>query len=413
MDWRPLKRFCEGPPQYGLNISADQYVGDGTRFIRTTDVTSTGTLNEAGNGVFVDREEVGPEYDLRDGDLLFSRSGTLGRCLLYRATGRPATFAGYLVRFRPLRPVSSRYLFYCAQSTFFHDAIASDSVSSTISNFNAERYASIRFPSWTERDQQAIANFLDSETARIDTLIARKSRLAVVTNERFIEMVRMRVTGGHLLPDPLQVESGDVRGGWRPVRLGRDLRFGSGTTPPAGDGRFYGPGTPWIVTGNLRDDEIVDVVGSVTEKALAEYSALRVHPSGSLVVAMYGATVGRLGILTFPAAVNQACSVVHSGSAVDLRFLFLYLLAHRGVLLERTVGAGQPNISQEILRSIRIAAPDRDSQVRIVRELFSLRHLARAVIVSLDHQVELLRERREALITAAVTGELKIPGVAA
>ena len=82
MDWRPLKRFCEGPPQYGLNISADQYVGDGTRFIRTTDVTSTGTLNEAGNGVFVDRKEVGPEYDLRDGDLLFSRSGTLGRCLV-------------------------------------------------------------------------------------------------------------------------------------------------------------------------------------------------------------------------------------------------------------------------------------------------------------------------------------------
>jgi type I restriction enzyme S subunit len=262
--------------------------------------------------------------------------------------------------------------------------------------------------------QRAIAKYLDAETARIDAVVASYERLIALLEARFLEMVRLHVTGGMSLRDPLDVRTPDVFAlGWTPVKLGADLQFGSGTTPTAGDARYYGSGTPWLVTASLRDGPITDTAAAVTKDALREFGALKIHPAGSLVVAMYGATIGRLGITTFPATVNQACCVMHTGSRLDIGFLFFYLLAHRTALIELGVGAGQPNISQEILRSLRVAAPSRLQQERIVSELGQVGAQVRYGLERLRAQVALMLERRQALVTTAVTGRVEIPGVAA
>jgi len=264
--------------------------------------------------------------------------------------------------------------------------------------------------------QRSIADYLDRETARIDALIEKKQRMLTLLEEKFLEAVRNQVTGGISFDDPLDIRSKDIinlRTGWAPVKLGQDLSFGSGTTPRAGAERYYGGQIPWIVTGDLSDDLLRAVTGSVTPDALAEFSALQVHPAGALIVAMYGATVGRLAISCFPAAVNQACCVMHSGTRLRTWFVFYYLLSHRPVLMERAVGAGQPNISQEILRSLRIPAPDLEVQDRIVAMLNDVHTRVDQLVSTIRTQIGLLQEHRQALITAAVTGELEIPGVAA
>ncbi|MHB1552722.1 MAG: restriction endonuclease subunit S [Acidimicrobiales bacterium] len=197
------------------------------------------------------------------------------------------------------------------------------------------------------------------------------------------------------------------------MKLAQDLRFGSGTTPTAGEERYYGGAIPWVVTGDLRDGLLETVPGSVTPEALLEFSALRLHPAGALIVAMYGATVGRIAITALPVAVNQACCVMHSGVRLRTWFVFYYLLSHRQVLMERGVGAGQPNISQEILRSLRLVAPDLAAQDRVVSVLDGLRGRAGQLSSRIRSQLDLLAEHRQALITAAVTGELEVPGVAA
>lgn len=264
--------------------------------------------------------------------------------------------------------------------------------------------------------QQAIADYLDTETARIDALIEKKRRMLTLLEEKFLEVVRNQVTGGISFDDSLDIRSKDVlnlRAGWAPVKLGQDFRFGSGTTPRAGDERYYGGQIPWIVTGDLSDDLLRTVTGSVTPQALAEFSALQVHPVGALIVAMYGATVGRLAVSAFPAAVNQACCVMHSGTRLRTWFVFYYLLSHRPVLMERAVGAGQPNISQEILRSLRIPAPDLEAQDRIVALLDDVHTRVDQLVLTIRTQIGLLQEHRQALTTAAVTGELDAPEEAA
>ena len=173
--WRPLKHYCSGQPLYGLNIPASEYRNDSTsatRFLRTTDIKEDGSI-ALDDGVYLDSRLVPLDHRLEPGDLLFSRSGTLGRCLMYPAWGPQATFAGYLVRFRPNFDVDPRYIAYCARSICVQGAILSNAVSSTISNFNAERYANLRLPWRPFAEQRLIADYLDAEAARSNLVIGK------------------------------------------------------------------------------------------------------------------------------------------------------------------------------------------------------------------------------------------------
>jgi type I restriction enzyme S subunit len=345
---------------------------------------------------------------LMAGDVLMTAAGTIGKSFTFNEA-YPACYAGYLVRFRPVRELlDGRFVAYWMQSANYWPQVEARRVKSTIENFSASKYGELSLFIPPLPIQRRIADYLDTETARIDALIAKKSGLAARMDERLLGKTRSLVGGGLETVDPLDVKQEELAAGWRSLRLGRHLAFGSGTTPTSGDPRFYGPGVPWIVTADLRDRELTHVGRSVTEAALAEFSALKVHPPGSLVVAMYGATVGRLGLTTFPAAVNQACCVIRMRDEVDLRFVFFYLLANRAALLERCVGAGQPNISQDILRSLSIAVPDVAEQSRIAEDIVDSRRRNQVVLERLGQQVELLQEHRQALITAAVTGELDV-----
>jgi type I restriction enzyme S subunit len=319
-----------------------------------------------------------------------------------------------LMCLRPVDGVVPLWFYYLLASKPIVEWAVATSDGAKMPRTSWERLSQYRIEVPPESRQQRIADRLTAETAHIDELIAKKLQLIILLGERFIQQAHTEVTGHMVFTDPFNVIPKEiVDPEWMPVKLGSDLSFGSGTTPPAGDEQYYGNGVPWIVTGNLRDQPIEHVERSVTREALSTFSALQIHPSGALLVAMYGATVGRLGLTTFPAAVNQACCVMHSGARIDTMFLFYYLLSHRSVLVDRSIGAGQPNISQEILKSLRIPVPDRHTQEAIVNRLTARRRHTDRLISLIREQLSLLGERRQALTTATVTGELDIPGATA
>ena len=112
---RRLKTLCSRFGLYGANVAATQYQETGVRFLRTTDITDSGRL--ATSGVFVS-ETLVSDYLLSDGDILISRSGTIGRSLLFESEshGRCA-YAGYLVRFVPHSEVLPKFLFLYYEDT--------------------------------------------------------------------------------------------------------------------------------------------------------------------------------------------------------------------------------------------------------------------------------------------------------
>lgn len=143
-------------------------------------------------------------------------------------------------------------------------------------------------------------------------------------------------------------------------------RTGSGTTPPRSGGEaYYGGGIPWVKSGELREAEITATEETVTDRALSE-TALKLAPAGSLLVAMYGATVGRVGILKVPATTNQAvCHIVPDPQVADTRYMFHALQHLAPYFVSRGAGGAQPNISQGLIQQTEVYLPPLDEQRRI------------------------------------------------
>ena len=142
----------------------------------------------------------------------------------------------------------------------------------------------------------------------------------------------------------------------------------SGATPSRGVKAYFGGSIPWLKTGDLNDDYVKDIPERITDKALKETS-VKLNPEGSVLIAMYGATIGKVGILTFPATTNQACCACSELCGVDNRFLFYFLISHKEEFIRQAGGGAQPNISKEIIVNTPIPVPPAEEQKRIVREI--------------------------------------------
>lgn len=263
-------------------------------------------------------------------------------------------------------------------------------------------------------EQAAIIAHLDRETARIDALIAKKTRFIELLRVKRQALITHAVTKG-LDPYVKMKDSGvewlgDVPEHWVCKKLMYWMDgYGSGTTPSKEDDYCVEGGLPWVTTGELREGLISETDKRVTDVALSEYSALKAHPVGSLVIAMYGATVGRLGLLGVPAALNQACFAIHPCKAISIRLLRWWFEGFRAELIELAAGAGQPNISGDKIRNLFIAAPlSLAEQEQIADQIESRALRIDGLVSKTERSIDLLKERRSALITAAVTGQIDL-----
>ena len=160
----------------------------------------------------------------------------------------------------------------------------------------------------------------------------------------------------------------EVPEGWVWTTLGEVGTWQSGGTPSRSNKTYYGGNIPWLKTGELNDGLISYIPESITEEAVANSSA-KINPTGSVLIAMYGATIGKLGILTFPATTNQACCACIEYEVVAQMYLFYFLLSQRTAFIEKGGGGAQPNISKEIIVNTYIPLPPLSEQHRIVAEI--------------------------------------------
>ena len=402
MKWRQLKHYCDGPPQYGLNVGADEYTTEGVRLLRTTDIGDDGSLTPASEGVCVPPELVEGRYRAKPGDLLFSRAGSLGRCLRVQDGAPELTFAGYLVRFRPGGEADPRYLKYCASSAFFQSGIEADAITSTISNFNAERYGNLRLPNLGLRSQRAIADFLDTETARIDALITKKRRMVDVLSERLATAVHELLLGTARVP--LRRVSKTLAGYTFPSE-----RFGPEMSGPR---LLRGIN---IAPGSIRWDEVVRLGDDGHDLRRYELD------KDDVVVGMDRPFVGggtRVAVVDEDSAgallVQRVCRIRARTPAEAV--LIRWALAGDGFRTHveaDLTGVSVPHLSEEQIATFPVPAVDAGAAAELAQRMRWLEVRHRRVRIGLSTQIQLLQEHREALITAAVTGELEVPGVAA
>lgn len=155
---------------------------------------------------------------------------------------------------------------------------------------------------------------------------------------------------------------------WKWVRLGDVGSWASGATPARANTDYYGGKIPWLKTGDLNDGDIIDTSEYITELALKNTS-VRLNPVGSVLMAMYGATIGKIGILKIDATTNQACCACIPYNGIFNKYLFYFLLSYRKDFIKMGAGGAQPNISKEKIVNTTIPLPPLAEQKRIVAKL--------------------------------------------
>ncbi len=182
------------------------------------------------------------------------------------------------------------------------------------------------------------------------------------------------------------------------------LRIGSGTTPESGNPIYHENGTiNWLNTGDLNDGILESCAKKVTNKALEDYSSLKIFPAGSLVMAMYGATIGKTCIINFATTTNQACCVFCKGDIIDVKFLQYWFIGNKEHIINLAIGGGQPNISQNILKDVRVSCPNFEEQTQIANFLDHKTTQIDTLISKKEQFISLLQEERIAVINQAVT----------
>ena len=196
----------------------------------------------------------------------------------------------------------------------------------------------------------------------------------------------------------------EVPENWEWTTLGEIGTWQSGATPSRLRKDYYGGNIPWLKTGDLNDRLITDIPEFITQKALDETS-VKLNPIGSILIAMYGATIGKIGILTFPATTNQACCAC-SDYKIEQMYLFYFLLANKKVFIAMGGGGAQPNISKEKIAVTFMPLPPLTEQQRIVVEIERWFKLIDAIDQSKVDLQTTITQTKSKILDLAIHGKL-------
>lgn len=279
---------------------------------------------------------------------------------------------------------------------------------------NFSEFRSISMPVPGLYEQRQIAAYLNRETAKIDRLIAKQKRLIELLQEKRQAVISKSVTKG-LDPNVKMRDSGvewlgEVPIHWKVGQIGQYAELFSGSTPSRDTPEFWAGGTiPWIKTGEVRYDTIFDSEEYITEEALASTS-LKVAPAGTLLMAMYGqgVTRGRVALLGVAATFNQACVAIAPQRAVSSKYLLYYFMAAYHAVRDGGNETSQMNLNAELVGKIRFTLPPDSEQREIIYFLEKTLTKHDLLLDKAKQSIEFLKEHRQALISAAVTGKIDV-----
>ena len=417
VEWVALKRLCVEPGEYGLNITPDNYVSEGIRLIRTSDIVGLKTLAHEASGVFIDEAHCSG-MKLNPGDLLFSRSGTTGRCLLYDGEPETCTFAGFLIRFKLKSICDPRFVAYCSLSKFVEDSIAANAVRSTISNFNASKYGDLRLPMHSYGHQRAIADYLDAETGRIDALVKKKRHLVELLGERrqaiITEAATKGLDRGATMKDTGIDWLGEIPAHWQVKRLKHVAMIRVSNVD-----KHVIEGQPSVRLVNYTDvyynDSITsDMALMISTTNLNKLRKFRVL-SGDTVITKDSETPDDIGVPSY--VVNSEPDMVCGYHLAILRprtteahpkFIFYSTASTSSAAYWSSMASGltRYGLKVEAIGSCALAVPPITEQRVIADYLDNETSRIDILVEKLERQIGLLVERRQSVITAAVTGKL-------
>ena len=407
---RRLKSLVEEPLKYGANEAAELDDRMLPRFVRITDIGDDGRLRDE---TFKSLPtEVAEPYLLKEGDVLLARSGgTVGKSFIYKKAWGTACFAGYLIRAR-LRDTNCMpmWLYYFCQTDEYWGYVVGSQIQATIQNVSAEKYANLFLPLPPLAEQDEIASFLDRETSKIDALVGEQRRLIELLKEKLQAVISRAVTKG-LNPDTALKLSGiewlgDVPTHWEVGRMANVFRevaeSGMDDLPILSVSIHHG-----VSDKEFNDEEMDRKVTRSDDRS--KYK--RVAP-GDLVYNMMRAWQGGFGTVTVEGMVSPAYVVARPKKSITTAYVEHLLRTPQAIEQIRRHSRGITDFRLRLywdeFKNIQIPLPPEQEAVEICRAIKSMDNSFNELTAEAERGIELLQERRAALISAAVTGKIDI-----
>ena len=305
------------------------------------------------------------------------------------------------------------FLFRFIQSSYVNAYFETEANGITRYGLGKDSISNLIIPLPPKPEQQQIYDFLQKETKQFSNLISKSQSQINLLQEKRQALINHAVTKGLDPTVPMKDSGvewiGEIPEHWEVRKIKHAFgKIGSGTTPSSTNESYYGDEIHWVNSGDLNDGYITETKHKITKNALDEFSTLKIYPKDTLIIALYGATIGKLGILKIDSTVNQACCAITEPKKINQKFLFYWLLAYRKIIISMAVGGGQPNISQSTITNLRIQTPDFKEQEQIYAFLDKETKQFDNLISKSQSQIKMLQEKRQAIITAAVTGKIDV-----
>jgi type I restriction enzyme S subunit len=298
-----------------------------------------------------------------------------------------------------------------------HSGVFAQTTASTIQHLTAEKLRIVRYPSPPFQQQRAIADYLDRETARLDGLVVAKERVLGLLAEKRRALITRAVTRG-LDPHAALRDSGipwlgGIPSHWGIWKVGHFATIGNGSTPNRDNAEYWADGMiPWLNSSVVNRHEVTEAEHFITNSAFRECH-LPLVKSGSVLVGItgQGKTRGQAVVLSFEATINQHLAYITPiEGMVDTWFLRWVFLAAYDFLrsISDDVGGTKGALTCEGVAALKAPLPPIDEQRAIVVHIAAETSKLDALRAATERTIALLKERRAALIAAAVTGQLPI-----
>jgi type I restriction enzyme S subunit len=299
-------------------------------------------------------------------------------------------FGGFMGLIKPKENLNPKFLLHLMTSEMYKKFIDGLSDGVNINNLKFSDLGEFEIPLPPLSEQQRIVSILDEVFIGIEK--AKNNTEQNLKNAK--ELFESYLQGVF------------ENGNWEEKKLSDLCDTGAGGTPLKSHKDYYqGGNVPWLRSGEVDKKDIVKCELFITEKGLKNSSA-RMFPKNTVLIAMYGATAGQVGILRFECSTNQAVCGILPNKNIIPEFLYYKFMAGKQALVDQAVGGAQPNISQIKIKNTLVPFISLKEQQTIVHQLDALRAETQKLEEIYQKKLENLEELKKSILQKAFTGEL-------
>ncbi|EJE7723413.1 restriction endonuclease subunit S, partial [Campylobacter coli] len=371
-------------------------------YIRVADFQDNGTINLQ-NIKFINENtyNVLKNYKIYDDNLYISIAGTIGKSGIIPKELNGAILTENAVKLEYIQNnISNKFMYFFTLSNIFKTQIQTSTKIVAQPKLAITRLKQIQIPLPPLKEQERIVGILDESFAKIDESIK-------ILEQDLLNLDELMQSALQKAFNPLKdnaKENYKLPQGWEWKNLGEIANTSSGGTPSRNKKEYWENGNiKWLKSGELNDGYIDFIEENITEEAIKNSSA-KIFQKGTLLIAMYGATAGKLGILNLDSATNQAiCAFLHKDKNIKFleKFLFYFLFFLRDKIIKDSFGGAQPNINQTYIKNLQIPLPPIKEQEQIASHLDELSSHVKNLKQNYQAQIKDLQELKNSLLDKA------------